>query len=166
MAGPGGATPLTARPVVAGGPANRVPGPARSEDNGSSKASAGHAAGAPLGVVGGIIFFSPTKFTFSPTSSLFRQVGSLFRQVGSLIRQALRLQVSGSPLESRRSDRTSSYRMVKLKLLSLSAQLDTCRSEQLRYVFSHPFQVADRRSCNGWHGRAARQSRDRIPASD
>ena len=51
-AGPGGATPLTARrarpglgPGVEGGPANGVPGPARSEDVGSANASAGD----PLG---------------------------------------------------------------------------------------------------------------------
>ena len=64
---------------------------------------------------------SPTKFTFSPISSLVRQVGSLFRQVGSLIRQSLRSQVSGSPLESRPSDRTASFCLRNLKLLSLSA---------------------------------------------
>ena len=71
---------------------------------------------------------SPTKFTFSPISSLVRQVGSLFRQVGSLIRQSLRSQVSGSPLESRRSDRTSSSlpcSSAKFKIaLYLSAQLE------------------------------------------
>ena len=45
-ASPGGAMPLTARPGVAGGPANGVSEPARSsEGNGSSNASAG----APLG---------------------------------------------------------------------------------------------------------------------
>ena len=60
---------------------------------------------------------SPTKFTFSPILSLFRQVGSLFRQ-------ALRSQVSGSPLESRPADRTASFGLCNLKLLSLSAQLE------------------------------------------
>ena len=49
--------------------------------------------------------------------------------------------------------------------------VDTCRSEQWRYKFSHCalFKVADRRSCNGWHGQAARQSRpsrDRILVTD
>ena len=89
---------------------------------------------------------SPTKLTFSPTLSLFRQVGSLFCQVGSLNRQFLRSQVSGSPLESRRSDRTASSLKVssaKFKIaISLCAagtqrMADTCRSEQRRYKFSH-----------------------------
>ena len=89
-----------------------------------------------------IMNFSPTKFAFSSISLLFSQVGSLFRQVGSLIRQSLCSQVSCSPLESRPSDRTASFCLRKLKLLSLSAagtqrMVDTCRSEQRRYKFSH-----------------------------
>ena len=94
----------------------------------------------------GITFFSLTKFTFLPISSLFRQVGLLFRQVGSLISQSLRSQVSGSPLESRRSDSTASslpFSSAKFKIaVSLCAagtqrMVDTCRSEQRRYKFSH-----------------------------
>ena len=86
---------------------------------------------------------SPTNFTFSPISSLFRQVGSLFRQVGSLIHQSLRSQVSGSPLESRRSDRTASslpFSSAKFKIaVSLCAagtqrMADTCRIVQRRYI--------------------------------
>ena len=68
--------------------------------------------------------FSPTKNTFSLISSLHRQVGSVFCQVGSLIRQSLRSQVSGSSLESRRSDRTASslpFSSAKFKIaVSLS----------------------------------------------
>ena len=96
------------------------------------------------------IIFSRQQMSFSPTLSLFRQVGSLFRQVGSLIRQSLCSQVSGSPLESRRSDRTASslqFSSAKFKIaVSLAAEFSggTLSSPA-------PFQVDDRRSCNGWH---------------
>ena len=83
-----------------------------------------------------IIFFSPTKFAFSTTLLLFRQVGSLFCQVGSLFRQSLRSQVSGSPLESRPSDRTASFCVRNLKLLSLSAQLERNAWQKLAAVSS------------------------------
>ena len=65
------------------------------------------------------------------------------------------------------------FPLQKLKLMSLSAQLERNRWQVLTSVCSGgtlstpvPFQVDDRRSCNGWHGRAARQSRVRIPATD
>ena len=121
---------------------------------------------------------SPTKLFFSPTLSLFRQVGSLFRQVGSLIRQSVRSQVSGSPLESRdliAPLHHCRFRQPNLKLLSLFAQLErnawqilaaVCSGGTLSESSTSPFQVDDRMSCNGWHGRAARQSRVRIPATD
>ena len=61
-----------------------------------------------------------------------------------------------------------------LKLLSV--QLERNRWQILTAVYSGacggtfvssvPFQVADRRSCNGWHGRAASQSRFRIPGTE
>ena len=126
---------------------------------------------------GRIKTFLPTNFTFSPILLLFRQVGSLFRQVGSLIRQSLRsspavllnLGDTIAPLHYCR------FRQPNLKLLSHSAQLERNAWQILAAVCSGgtlsspvPFQVDDslRHSCNGWHGRAARQSRDRIPASD
>ena len=71
-----------------------------------------------------LFFFRQQNSLFRQLRLLFRQVGSLFRQVGSLFRQSLRSQVSGSLLESRPSDRTASFCLRKLKLLSLSAQLE------------------------------------------
>ena len=117
-----------------------------------------------------INFFFANKIQFSP-------ILLLFRQVGSLIRQSLCSQVSGSPLESRRSDRTSSslpFSSAKFKIaVSLSVLLERNAWQILAAVSSggtlsspEPFQVDDRRSCNGWYGRTARQSRVRIPATD
>ena len=65
------------------------------------------------------------------------------------------------------------FHQPNLKLLSLSVQLERKAWQILAAVSSEgtlsppaPFQVDDRRSCNGWHGREARQSRVRIPATD
>ena len=65
------------------------------------------------------------------------------------------------------------FRQPNLKLLSLFAQLERNAWQILTAVCSGgtlsslaPFQVDDRWSCNGWHGRAAHQFRVRIPATD
>ena len=65
------------------------------------------------------------------------------------------------------------FPLQKLKLLTLSAQQECNRWQILTVVCSGgtlsspaPFQVDDRRSCNGWHGRAARQSPVRTPVTD
>ena len=81
-------------------------------------------------------FFFANKIRFFATLLLFRQVGSLFRQVGSLFRQSLRSLVSGSPLESPPSDRTASFCLRNLKLLSLSAQLERNAWQKLAAVSS------------------------------
>ena len=67
----------------------------------------------------------------------------------------------------------SRFRQPNLKLLSLSVQLEHKRWQILTVVcsggtvcFTVPFQVDDRRSCNGWHGRAARQSLVQILVTD
>ena len=101
---------------------------------------------------------------------------SLICQVGSLIRQPLRSQVSENPVESLQCKRTASsvlFFSAKIKIVvSLCAagtqpMADTYYSVQRRYRFlPAPFEVADRRSCNGCHGRAAHQSLVWIPVTD
>ena len=74
------------------------------------------------------IFFFAKKIHFFTNFVAFSLSGVPFSPSGvyysPLNRQALRSQVSSSPLESERSDRTALFRLHNLKILSLSAQLE------------------------------------------
>ena len=120
---------------------------------------------------------TPTKITLSPILSLFSPIGvSFFAKWGRLFaslyvcKSPTVLMNLGDPIAPLHHCR---FRQPNLKLLSLSAQLERNARQILAAVCSGetlsspaPSQVDDRRSCNGWHGRAVRQSRVRIPATD
>ena len=126
-----------------------------------------------------IIFFRQQNSLFRQLWLLFRQVGSLFRQVGSysLVSTFASLWQSSWISAIRLHRFITAFSSAKFKIaVPLSAAgtqrtTDICRSVQRRYIilisaFSSWWQAELQRLHNGWHGRAARQSRDRIPASD
>ena len=105
-------------------------------------------------------------------------MGSLFCQpeVGSLFRQSLRWQVSGNPVESLRSERTTSSVQFWSEKIKIAVSLCAARSNGWQilttvcsggtFCFTVPYQVAYRQRSNGWYWRAARQYWVRIPVTD
>ena len=124
------------------------------------------------------IFFSPTPLTFCHFLRFFARWGLFFARWGLLfaslyVRNFLVIMFNLGPPSA--PIRQGCFLLQKLKLLSHSEQQECSRWQILTAVCSGlggtlsspvPCQVDDRRSCNGWHGRAGRQSRVRIHVSD